>query len=195
MPRKGYNTSFNMSAKELGVLTVAAGKAGMIPIDYLLKKKVAENQMQKNDDGETNAEVSQLTADNMLEIHGSKRKRSDSFETSAPTPKKSDGRESPTIVLKKWIEEGYNIGWPDLPEDEELPNVEEFYDPNELPSHDRKLNIHGNSDALECHGCGHHARSLRHLMWYDTGGDGTQLCGSCDMIFYDQYIKHRASNK
>jgi len=195
MPRKGYNTKFKMSAKELGVLTVAAGKAGMIPIDYLLKKKVAEKEIKKKADGEINAEVSQLTADNMLEIHGSKRKRSDSIETFAPTPKKLDGRESPTIVLKKWIEEGYNIGWPDLPEDEELPNVEEFYDPNELPSHDRKLNIHGNSDALECHGCGHHARSLRHLMWYDTGGDGTQLCGSCDMIFYDEYIKYRVSNK
>ena len=60
MPRKGYNTKFKMSAKELGVLTVAAGKAGMIPIDYLLKKKVAENQMQKNDDGETNAEKKHL---------------------------------------------------------------------------------------------------------------------------------------
>ena len=44
MPRKGYNTKFKMSAKELGVLTVAAGKAGMIPIDYLLKKKVAEKE-------------------------------------------------------------------------------------------------------------------------------------------------------
>lgn len=151
-------------------------------------KKVAENQMQKNDDGEINPEVSQLTVDN-------KRKRSDSIETSAPTSKKLDSRESPTIVLKKWIKEGYNIGWPDLPEDAELPNVEEFYDPDKLPSHDRKLNIHGNSDALECHGCGHHARTLLHLMWYDTGGDGTQLCGSCDMIFYDAYIKHRASNK
>ncbi|MAD25653.1 MAG: hypothetical protein CMO44_15950 [Verrucomicrobiales bacterium] len=179
MPRKGYNTKFKMSAKELGVLTVAAGKAGMIPIDYLLKKKLAEKEIKKKADGEING----------------KRKRSDSVETSAPTPKKLDGRDSPTIVLKKWIEEGYNIGWPDLPEDAELPNVEEFYDPNELPSHDRKLNIHGNSDALECHGCGHHARTLRHLMWYDTGGDGTQLCGSCDMIFYDEYIKHRASNK
>ena len=130
-------------------------------------KKVAENQMQKNYDGETNAEVSQLTA--------GKRKRSDSIETSAPTLKKLDSRDSPTIVLKKWIEEGYNIGWPDLPEKEEL------YDTDE--------------DALKCHGCGHHARTLRHLMWYDTGGDGTQLCGSCDMIFYDEYIKHRTSNK
>ena len=174
MPRKGYNTSFNMSAKELGVLTVAAGKAGMIPIDYLLKKKVAENQMQKNDDGETKAEVGHLTADNMLEIHGSKRKRSDSIETSAPTPKKLDSRESPTIVLKKWIEEGYNIGWPDLPE---------------------KDTDEDNNDALECHGCSHRSLTPRHLMWYDTGGDGTQLCGSCDMIFYDEYIKHRASNK
>ena len=38
MPRKGYNTKFKMNAKDLGRITVAAGKAGMIPVDYILKK-------------------------------------------------------------------------------------------------------------------------------------------------------------
>ena len=30
---------------------------------------------------------------------------------------------------------------------------------------------------------------------YDTGGDGTQLCGNCDIIFYDKYISDRVSIK
>jgi hypothetical protein len=196
MPRKGYNTKFKMNAKDLGIITVAAGKAGMIPIDYILKKKVAENEITTKENAFVDEEVSQLTKDTMLELYGGKRKRSDSIDTSGPTPKKSDTRESPTVVLKRWIEEGYDIGFP--PHEVYSSNSEgdESDDNSDEPAwRDRKGYLHGNKAVLECHGCSHRALTPKHLMWYDTGDGGTQLCGSCDMIFYDEYIKHRMSNK
>ncbi len=170
MPRSGYNTKFKMSAKELGVLTVVAGKAGMLPMDYLLKMKVDKNEITTKENAVVDEEVSQLTEDTMLELDGGKRKRSDSVDTCGPTPKKLDTRESPTIVLKRWIQEGRDIGWPGVPVEKRI------------------------EMEKRCHGCGHKPTNVRLLMWYDTNRVGTQLCGSCDMIFYDEYIKHRVIN-
>ena len=80
----------------------------------------------------------------------------------------SNKSNSPTKVLKRWMEEGYNVGWP---KKEGCESSEE-----------------ANYNPLECHGCGNHVRTLRNLMWYDTGDDGTQLCRKCDSIFYEEYI-------
>lgn len=176
-----------MSAVELGRKIVAEAKEKMRQAEFS-RKKVAETENEEED-----SEVCQLTEDVVLEVYGGKRKRSDSMDTAGPTPcltpKKLDTRESPTVVLKRWIEEGYNIGWP------KKCTFEDDDTSEEMPYYDNKLSIHGKKSALECHGCGNHARTLRNLMWYDTGDDGTQLCGKCDNIFYDEYIKHRTLNK
>jgi len=34
--------------------------------------------------------------------------------------------------------------------------------------------------ALLCHGCNRYQRQVQNLVWYDTGGDGTQYCFRCD---------------
>ena len=34
--------------------------------------------------------------------------------------------------------------------------------------------------ALLCHGCNNYQRQVQNLVWYDTGGDGTQYCFRCD---------------
>ena len=37
-----------------------------------------------------------------------------------------------------------------------------------------------NDPALLCHGCNNYQRQVQNLVWYDTGGDGTQYCFRCD---------------
>lgn len=37
-----------------------------------------------------------------------------------------------------------------------------------------------NDPALLCHGCNNYQRQVQNLVWYDTGGDGTQYCFRCN---------------
>ena len=40
--------------------------------------------------------------------------------------------------------------------------------------------IEYNDPSLLCHACNKYQRELRNIVWYDTGGDGTQYCLKCN---------------
>ena len=179
MPRTGWNTKYNMSATDLGRKMVEEAKKKM-------KQQLKKEQLEEKKIKEVNCNP-QLTKNVMLEMYGNdtpnikKRPRStrsfDSIDTSPPTPspKRVKMEDSPTAVLKRWIEA---VGY----ESEE----EEGYTHNGISNKEKENHL--------CHACGYIQHDLKNVVWYDNEYGGIQYCKPCDRVINPHMYKDVKSN-